>query len=211
MDIHPVKCKPIKIQIKEDAEPYSLKVPRRIPIPLLDKVKVELERMKTAQIIQEVTEPTDWCAGMVAVRKKTGAIRICTDLKKLNMAVKRERYMIPTIEDTLHKLNGSHVFSKLDATSGFWQLPLDEATAKLTTFITPFGRFYYKRLPFGISSAPEIFQRTMEEILKDQKNVICFFDDILIHSKNKIEHEMHLKAVLQKLTEVGLKLNKEKS
>ena len=91
LDEHPVKCKPVRIEIKDNAEPYSLKVPRRIPIPLLEKVKAELERMKASNVIEEITEPTDWCAGMVAVRKKNGAVRICTDLKKMNMSIKRER------------------------------------------------------------------------------------------------------------------------
>ena len=208
LDTQPIKCNPVKVMLKDNAQPYSLKVPRRIPIPLMEKVKEELLRMKRNNVIEEVTEPTDWCAGIVVVKKKSGAIRICTDFKKLNMAVKRERYMIPTIEDTLHKINGSSVFSKLDATSGFWQIPLDESTAKLTTFITPFGRFFYKRLPFGISSAPEIFQRTMEDILKDHKNVVCYFDDILIYSRDKTEHERHLNALLKTLADVGL--NKEK-
>ena len=178
----------------------------------MEKVKAELERKKKADIIQEITEPTDWCAGMVPVlKKKSGAVRICVDLKRLNLAVKRERYMIPTIEDTLHKLDGSRIFSKVDATSGFYQIPLEKESAKFTTFITPFGRYFYKRLPFGISSAPEIFQRTMEEILHREDNVVCFFDDVLIHSATPEEHEVHLQKVLQKLADVGLKLNQDKS
>ena len=94
---------------------------------------------------------------MVPVVKPSGAVRICTDFKKLNQAVKRERYILPTIEDILHKLSGKKVFSKLDCTSGFFQLPLSDKSAKLTTFITPFGRYFYRRLPQGITSAPEIF------------------------------------------------------
>ena len=184
LDDKPLNCVPVKIVLKEGAEPYSLATARRVPIPLHDKVKAELEKMKKMNVIEEITEPTDWCAPMVAVMKKSGAVRICTDLKRLNAAVKRERYVIPTLEDLLHKLGGSRIFTKLDATSGFWQIPLDLSTAKLTTFITPHGRFFYKRLPFGISSAPEIFQRTMESILQGESNVICYFDDVLIRQRH---------------------------
>ena len=139
LDDRPINCTPAKIILKEDAEPYSVATARRIPIPLLDKVKAELERMKKNNITEEITDPTDWCAPIVAVMKKSGAVRICTDLKKLNAAVKRERYIIPNIEDLLYKMKDSTVFSKLDATSRFWQIPLDPSTAKLTTFISPFG------------------------------------------------------------------------
>lgn len=100
-------------------------------------------------IIEEITEPTEWVSPMVPILKPNGDVRICMDLKKLNQAVQRERYIIPTVDDIIHKLKGSSVFSKLDALSGFWQLPLDPETAKHTTFITPFGRFFMKRLPFG--------------------------------------------------------------
>ena len=129
----------------------------------------------------------------------------------MNENIKRERYVIPTLDDMLHKLSGVKVFSKLDATSGFWQLPLDEDSAKLTTFITPFGRYFYKMLPFGISSAPEIFQRTMEEILAGEENVVCYFDDILIYSKDHSSHDEHLDKVMKKLESVHLKLNDQKT
>lgn len=210
LDDRPADCPPVKITLQKDAQPYSVHTARRIPIPLIEKVEEELKRMEKAEIIQKITEPTDWCAPIIPVMKKNGKVRICTDLRKLNAAVKRERYVLPTIDHMLHKLEGSTVFSKLDATSGYWQIPLDESTAKLTTFITPSGRYYYKRLPFGISSAPEIFQRTMEEILKDEPNVICFYDDILVYSKNERDHEIHLQRVFDKLKSVNLKLNHSK-
>ncbi|KAK7109817.1 hypothetical protein V1264_013798 [Littorina saxatilis] len=210
LDQQPVNCPPAKIVLEENSQPYSLHTARRVPIPLMKKVEEELERMKKAGIIEEITEPTDWCSPMVPVLKKSGAVRICTDLKKLNLSVKRERYPIPTLDDILHRLKGAKIFSKLDATSGFYQIPLDPETAKYTTFITPFGRYYYKRLPFGISSAPEIFQRTMETILKGEENTICFFDDVLIYSNSDEEHEQHLESSMKKIVEAGLKLNKEK-
>lgn len=80
------------------------------------------------------------------------------DLKRLNENVKREKFILPTLDDILPKLAKSTVFSSLDAESGFWQIPLEEHSARLTTFITPLGRYCFKRLPFGITSAPEIFQ-----------------------------------------------------
>ena len=85
-------------------------------------------------------------------------MRVCVDLKKLNQAVARERYIIPTIDDVMHQIDGSTVFSKLDAANGFFQVKLDPQSAKLTTFITPFGRYYFTHVPMGLSSAPEIFQ-----------------------------------------------------
>ena len=91
--------------------------------------------MEERKIIQAVTEPTEWVAPIVPVVKPNGKIRKCADLKKLNQAVRRERY------DVIHQLKGSSVFSKLEAASGFWQIPLDPETAKLTTFITSFGRY----------------------------------------------------------------------
>ena len=162
-----VKCQPVKIKLKEGTTPYSLATSRRVPTPLQERVKKELQRMKDLDVIEDITEPTDWVSPMVPVVKKNGDIRICVDLKRLNKAVQRERYLIPSFEEIVHKLKGSTIFSKLDAQSGFWQIPLDPETAKLTTFISPFGRYFIKRLPFGISSAPEIFMRIVSGILKE--------------------------------------------
>ena len=137
-------------------------------------------------------------------------LRICVDLKRLNKAVKREKFILPTIDDILPKLTGAKVVSLLDAASGFWQIPLDRESAKLTTFITPFGRYFFNRLPFGITSAPEIFQREMTELLKDQEGLAVYMDDILIYSDSEEVHEVRLQKTLDTLEKAGLKLNHDK-
>ena len=117
---------------------------------------------------------------------------------------------MPSVDESLAKLGKSHFFTKLDANSGFWQLPLDEESRLLTTFVTPFGRYCFNRLPFGISSAPEIFQRTMSEILKDVDGVICQMDDILVHGADQDEHNGRVRTTLHCLQEAGITLNIQK-
>ncbi|XP_056142138.1 uncharacterized protein pogzb [Lampris incognitus] len=174
------------------------------------QVKKELDRMVKSGVTEEIQEPTPWCAAMVPVPKKNGEVRICVDLKQLNKVVKRKKYVLPTMDDILPELANAQVFSLLDAASGFWQLPLDEEIAKLTTFITPFGRYFFHRVPFGITSAPEIFQREMSKVLQHQEGVVVFMDDILVYANTPEEHEQRLQNTLQTLEEAGLQLNNEK-
>ena len=100
------------------------------------------------------------------------------DLKPPNETVLREPHPIPTVDDTLALLSGAVHFSKLDANSGFWQIPLAKKSRPLTTFITPFGRYHFNKLPFGISSAPELFQRRMNKIFEGIDGVVCLMDSI---------------------------------
>ena len=127
-----------------------------MPIHHQPEVKKELDKITKLGVIEEATGPTDWCSPLVIDMKANGKIRIFTDVTKLNKAVKREIHPMATVEASLAKIKGK-IFSKLDSNSGFWQIPLNKNRWKLTTFLTPWGRFYYKKLPFGLTSAPEIF------------------------------------------------------
>ena len=199
-----------QIQLKPDAIPYALYTARNVPIPLRTKVKQELARMKKLGVISKVDKPTCWCAGMVVVPKKSGEVRICVDLKPLNESVLRETHPLPGVDETLAQLTGATVMSKLDANSGFWQIPLSKDSRELTTFITPFGRYCFNKLPFGISSAPEHFQKRMSTILDGLAGVLCLMDDILIFGKDQKEHDTRLTAALEKIQAAGVTLNKDK-
>ncbi len=142
----------------------------------MDKVKAELDRMQKLGVISKVSEPTEWCCPMVIAPKPNGQIRICVDLTKLNESVKRERYQLPSVDETLSKLAGGRWYSKLDAANGFYQIQLAKESRHLTTFITPFGRFCFNRLPFGISSAPEFYQKKMSELRGRGFLVVCLSD-----------------------------------
>ena len=199
-----LKGDPVKIILKENAQPYSVSTLRRVPIPLMPKVKAGLESMEREGVISSVSELTEWCAPMVPVIKKSGDIRICVDLKHLNKSVVQPK------EDILSKLSDGTVFSSLDAASRHWQIPLGSKCVKLTTFITPFGRYWFNRLPFGITSSPEIFQFKMNELLEGLEGVVVYIEDILVYGSNMKEHDERLSKVLHILKENGLKLNDSK-
>ena len=205
-----MKTAPVKIQLREDAVPHCVSSCRRIPFPIMKKVKAELERMEKAGIIKKIDIPTDWCSCIVPVIKDTGDVRVCIDLKKLNAAVKRPHYMLPNLDDIAPHLKGSVWYSTLDASGGFLQVPLDEESQPLTTFITPFGRYCCLRMPFGITSGPEEFQRRSSELLEGLPGVHVIMDDILVHGKTLEEHDSRLEAALERVRKSGMKLNRKK-
>ena len=128
-------------------------------------------------------------------------------LRSSTKAVKREFHPMSSVDDSLAKLSNARYFTRLDANSGFWQIPLDSESQILTTFITPYGRFRFHRLCFGISSAPEIFQRTMNKILEGVPGVICHMDDVLIHGTTREEHDQPVDEVMERIKRSGMTLN----
>ena len=112
--------KEFEITLKPDARPLAIFTPRKVPLPLRQKVKDELDRMQSIGVISKVDMPTEWCAGMVVVPKKDKTVRICVDLKPLNSSVLHEIHPLPKVDKTLAQLSGAKVFTKPDANSGFW-------------------------------------------------------------------------------------------
>ena len=196
--------------MQNNVRPYALFTPRNVLIPLRAKVKDELNHMEQLGVIRKVTEPTPWCAGMVVVLKKSGNVRISVDLKPLNEGVLRETYPILPVDNTLAQLSGATIFSKVDANSGFWQIPLAEESQLLTTFITPQSHYCFRKLPFGISSAPELYQRRMSQILTGLDGILCHIDDVLVFGATPTERETQLTAVLKRLSSAGVTLNGKK-
>ncbi|KAI3355026.1 hypothetical protein L3Q82_017850 [Scortum barcoo] len=145
-----------RIQLKDDAQPV-IHAPSRVPAPLRDKLKQELDRMTSLGVIKKVEEPTEWVNSM-----------------------------------------------------GFWQMKLHEDSTKYCTFNTPFGRYSFQRMPFGITSAPEVFHRTMEHILEGIEGVRVYIDDIVLWGSTLEQHNERLIKVLQRIQHYGLKLNRAK-
>ncbi|UYV60538.1 K02A2.6-like [Cordylochernes scorpioides] len=201
---------PYEIKLKPGAKPYAVHTPRRVQIPLMEKLKTRLEELEKAGIIAQVNVATEWCAPTVIAGKPNGDIRLCVDLSRLNEHVQREVHPMPVVEHMLGQLGEARLFSKLDANSGFHQIPLSPDCQHLTTFITPFGRYKYCRMPFGISLAPEYFQRVMSLILQGMDGVMCYLDDILIFASDSKTHDRILRLVLRKLKEAKVTLNKAK-
>ena len=133
--------------------------PRRLPVAMTEHVQRKLEEMTADDVIAKVDQPTDWVSSMLVVSKPpseaSGEMKI---LIMKNVAIKQEHFPMPTVEEIATRLNGAKLFSVFDASNGFWQVELDEESSMLTTFNTPFGRYRWKRMPFGINSAPEVWQ-----------------------------------------------------
>ncbi|KAL2090027.1 hypothetical protein ACEWY4_014715 [Coilia grayii] len=198
------------IKIRADAQPI-IHAPRKVPVALREKIKSELKRMEHLDVIEKVTEPRQWVSSMVTVWKpEKQKIRICMDPKDLNNAIEREHYPMRTIEEVMARMPGAKVFSTLDTQCGYWQVKLDKESSALCTFNTPFGRYAYKRPPFRINTAGEIFQRLMTEMFEDMDGVQVIVDDILVWGQTKEQNNQRLKQVLDRVREKNIKLNPEK-
>jgi hypothetical protein len=141
------------LELDENATPI-VHPSRKVSVAIKERLRNELERITKMDIIKPVSTPTPWVSSLVTV-VKPGKLRICIDPKHLNQNIKRSHYPLLTIEDLLPDLSKAKIFSVVDAKNGFWHVELDDESSYLTTFNTPFGRYRWLRMPFGISSAPE--------------------------------------------------------
>lgn len=198
-----------KILLKEDAIPIA-KPPRRVPLALVDKLKIKLNELEKNKIISKVDNGTEWVSHIVTVEKKDGSIRICLDPAELNKNILDESFLLPTLEELSTKLNEKKYFSVLDLKDGFWHVKLDEESQKLCTFTTPFGNYKFLRMPFGIKTGPQVFQKKNYEIFGNIENVAIYMDDILITGKNLKEHDETLLKVLNRARENKVKFNLNK-
>ena len=161
-------------------------------------------------VLVKVDKPTDWVNNLVIVQKKNGSLRLSLDPRDLNKAIKREHYKIPTMQEIASEFAGKTVFSTLDLKDGYWQVQLDEESSHLCTFNTPFGRYRFTRMPFGIKSASEVFQKKNEEAFSGIPGIHIVADDIIIAAVNAEEHDKILRLVLERAKEKNIKFNFDK-
>lgn len=183
---------------------------RKIPFSLLKPLKNELDRLEKLNIIKKVEEPTDFVNGLVIVKKADNSIRVCIDPQHLNKCIKREHFKLPTFEEIAAEMIDAKLFSILDATSAFHQLKLTEKSSKLCTVATPFGRYRFLKMPYGLSPAPEVFHKEFSYIFEQVEGVTIFIDDILVRGRNKKEHDERLRQVLEIAKKYNIKFNLKK-
>ena len=167
------------IEVKDNFKKVVTPV-HKVPHVLKPKLEKELKRMVGLDIIEPIKKPTDSVNSLVIAEKPNGKLCICLDHRPLNNAIKREHLHLPTVEEIFSQMFGSCFFSKLDASSGYWQIKEDEESSHLLAFGTPFGRSFFKRLPYGIHSASEVFQRETTSIVSDVPSSAKCQEDIKV-------------------------------
>ena len=197
------------LEIQPEACPKFLK-PRSMPYAIKDAVERDIERLEALGVLEKVRS-SDWAAPIVPVPKSDGGIRICGDYKvTINPALKVDQYPMPTPEDLFATVAGGEKFTKLDLAHAYQQVVLAPKDRKYVTINTHKGLYQYTRLPYGVASAPAIFQGIMEKLLQGIPRVVVYIDDILVTGKNEGERLEILRQVLQRIKESGLRFKRAK-
>eukprot|EP00794_Sanderia_malayensis_P016602 gene16602-biopygen14025 len=184
--------------------------PRRLPYHYRGEVDKQVQDMLTQGVIKPSTSP--WSSPIVLVKKKDGSYRFCIDYRKLNLVTKHDAIPLPRIDDLLDALNGYNIFSTLDLRSGYWQVSVDPEDREKTAFMTPTGLYEFLRMPYGLSTAPATFSRAISVVLSGlaYETCLCYFDDVIVFSKDINQHCDRLKSVLQRFREQNLRVKASK-
>lgn len=201
------KCEPVKIIYNKNLALHSKPYP--VPPLIYKKFKDKINELLIKGII---TKSTSLITSPVFTAKKSNNdIRILVDYRKVNKHIEDDNYYFPSIFDNLHMLDEMKFFTKIDLTSSFYQIPIDEDYQDITSFTCPLGQYKFRTLPFGLKSSPKLFQRVISQILNDFENIIIFVDDILIFNKTQKEHEISVLKIIKKLQNHNLEINFDKS
>ncbi|GKD05334.1 putative reverse transcriptase domain-containing protein, partial [Tanacetum coccineum] len=194
----PTRQVEFQIDLVPGAAPVA-RAPYRLAPSEMKELADQLQELSDKGFIRPSSSP--WGAPVLFVKKKDGSLRMCIDYRELNKLTVKNRYPLPRIDDLFDQLQGSSVYSKIDLRSGYHQLRVREEDISKTAFRTRYGHYEFQVMPFGLTNAPAVFMDLMNRVCKPylDKFVIVFIDDILIYSKNKQEHEEHLKIILELL------------
>ncbi|GKA27538.1 putative reverse transcriptase domain-containing protein [Tanacetum coccineum] len=194
----PTRQVEFQIDLVPGAAPVA-RAPYRLAPSEMKELSEQLKELSDKGFIRPSSSP--WGAPVLFVKKKDGSFRMCIDYRELNKLTVKNRYPLPRIDDLFDQLQGSSVYSKIDLRSGYHQLRVREEDISKTAFRTRYGHYEFQVMPFGLTNAPAVFMDLMNRVCKPylDKFVIVFIDDILIYSKNKEEHEEHLKQILELL------------
>ena len=184
--------------------------PRPISFALKEKVEQHLQKQVDEGELIPV-DRSDWATPIVVVRKKDGGIRICGDFKvSINPFIKQQVYPLPTLEEMFSTLANGESYTKLDLARAYKQMKVQKEYQPLLMINTHRGLYQYTRLPFGITTAPSLWQKAMAQVLHGFSGVVCYIDDILVTGRTREEHLGNLKAVLMRIREYGLRLKQSK-
>ena len=185
------------ITAQEGAKPIFWK-PRPVPYALKEQVAAELNKLESRGVISKV-DHAEWAAPLVVVQKKDKTLRLCGDYKvTINKVIQSDTYPLPNAEDLFASLAGGEVFTKLDLSAAYQQLELTEEAKQYLVVNTHQGLYKYNRLSYGVSTAPSIFQRVMDQVLQGIDGVTCYLDDILVASARS-KHVQQVRLVLERL------------
>ena len=195
-----------KLSVQAGSKPKFFK-PRPVPYALKEAIEKDLEGLERLGVVEPIRH-SEWAAPIVPVPKADGSVRICGDYKVTILEV--DQYPLPKPEDLFSTLSGGQKFTTMDLSHAYQQVLLDEESQVLVTVNTHRGLHRYKRLPFGVASAPAIFQQLMERVLQGLSGVVCYMDDVLVTGQSDREHLENLERVLERLRQHGMRLKKGK-
>ena len=185
------------IKLDTNAKPVQ-QPPTPVPFHLKEACKTELDNIEQQGVIREVAEYTDWVNSIVLVKRKNNTIRVCLDPRELNKNISTSKHLMRRLDDITPDMSGAKYFTVADTKNGYWHVQLDDKSQKYTTFNSPWGKYCFKRLAFGLTCAGDAFLHRLEQVLDGLKRVTGIADDILVWGNTIVEHDTSLRQLLQR-------------